>query len=248
MARHSARRALLSVACEVHLESAVHALERDSSAGSNNWQICQLAGLIHSMHCRHVRAEAVRPVGQCIELARLQVQIWNFWKGVGDCPGPHPCADLQGTPKPPKTRLCLQMDVLGRLIAGKIRHEPWKRPSTPRAAPRKIPEKRTPFKQVHLLQYFPCPEGPSVPKGTLAERLLRRGWPRWRTPRRCRRVPKGTLAERLLRRGVSVVADLALEVGPERDLGRKAIETGAARTDPCPSRGSPERDLGRKAL
>ena len=39
-------------------------------------------------------------------------------------------------------------------------------------------------------------------------------------------VPKGTLAERLLRQRGQVLLRAHLEAGPERDLGRKAIETG----------------------
>ena len=51
------------------------ALERDSSVIYINWQICQLAGLIHLMHCQHARAEAVHQIGQCIELAGLPVRV-----------------------------------------------------------------------------------------------------------------------------------------------------------------------------
>ena len=91
-----------------------------------------------------------------------------------------------------------------------------------------------------------------APKGTLAERLLRP------PPRSCsssafpnHQAPKGTLAERLLRLFTTASAEENAYVsGPERDLGRKAIETrpqtvyGSGET---PLRG-PERDLGRKAI
>ena len=100
-----------------------------------------------------------------------------------------------------------------------------------------------------------------VPKGTLAERLLRLGVVEverqleelWVRPERdlgrkaietrasppspasrSSLVPKGTLAERLLR----LLGALGLRglrgLGPERDLGRKAIETRSTRG--CPSR------------
>ena len=80
LVRHATRQAFLCAACEVHLESAVpvvaeHALAPATSAGSINWQICQLAGLIHLMHCQYGRAEAVHPVGQCIELASWPVRV-----------------------------------------------------------------------------------------------------------------------------------------------------------------------------
>ena len=65
-------------------------------------------------------------------------------------------------------------------------------------------------------------------------------------------VPKGTLAERLLRHSAATFPSTpsAAWSCPERDLGRKAIETG------LPGRigslvnaeGGPERDLGRKAI
>ena len=70
----------------------------------------------------------------------------------------------------------------------------------------------------------------SVPKGTLAERLLRLHEGPGTAPAIGNLVPKGTLAERLLRRAGEPRdhgADPA-HVRPERDLGRKAIETGPA--------------------
>ena len=64
-----------------------------------------------------------------------------------------------------------------------------------------------------------------VPKGTLAERLLRPvNLPS--SPLRTKTVvPKGTLAERLLRLKFNRFENLIQIGSPERDLGRKAIET-----------------------
>ena len=65
-----------------------------------------------------------------------------------------------------------------------------------------------------------------VPKGTLAERLLRRFLGARASRRTAQPVPKGTLAERLLRLPAVLVLNQGRKpLGPERDLGRKAIET-----------------------
>ena len=66
-----------------------------------------------------------------------------------------------------------------------------------------------------------------APKGTLAERLLRLRVERGQVfLRPGLEVPKGTLAERLLRRGLRAhPAGCPADARPERDLGRKAIET-----------------------